>query len=140
MSIHRKYISFDSTNERQAYVYDIISEKKGHYLTDYIVEAILRYESCKKAEEQKRISQLLGYDYTPQETCGIKKDIHTSVEDSKIAEDPNDVSEKSFSIDKVKNSKKSNDNLVVDDSDNAMDDEDKISDITVANMMSAFHM
>ena len=35
--IHKKYISLDSENEKQEYVYRIIAEKKGHYLTDYIV-------------------------------------------------------------------------------------------------------
>lgn len=137
--IHKKYISLDSENEKQEYVYRIIAEKKGHYLTDYIVEAVLRYESYKQTEKQKKLSKLLSYDQ-PDYIQNIKNATkETFTKDFKPISKSNNATKEN--VPKVENIEESNDNdLEVNDIDNIEDDDNEISDVTIQNMMSVFKM
>jgi hypothetical protein len=137
--IHKKYVSLDSENEKQEYVYRIIAEKKGHYLTDYIVEAVLRYESYKRTEEQKKLSKFLNDDQTDhmQETKNVTEETFT--EDSKPIRKSNDT--KKENVPKIENIEESNDDdLEVNDIDNVEDDDNEISDATIQDMISVFKM
>ena len=137
--IHKKYVSLDSENEKQEYVYRIIAEKKGHYLTDYIVEAVLRYESYKRTEEQKKLSKFLNDAQTDhmQETKNVTEETFT--EDSKPIRNSNDT--KKENVPKLENIEESNDDdLEVNDIDNVEDDDNEISDATIQDMISVFKM
>ena len=137
--IHRKYFYLDSENAKHAFVYDIIAGKKGNYLTDYIVEAVLRYEKYKNAEEQKKLSQFLGndhIDYMPE--IKITKE-ETSLEKPKIIKESIDVKEED--VPEVENIEESDyDDLEVNDIDDVDDDDNEISDASIEAMKNAFNM
>ena len=137
--IHRKYIYLDSENAKHEFVYDIIAGKKGNYLTDYIVEAVLRYEKYKNAEAQKKLSQFLENDqtdYIPE--IKIKKE-ETFVEKPKIIKESIDVKEED--VPEVENIEESDyDDLEANDIDNVEDDDNEISDASIEAMKNAFHM
>lgn len=137
--IHRKYIYLDSENAKHEFVYDIIAGKKGNYLTDYIVEAVLRYEKYKNAEEQKKLSRFLSNDHTDYiPEIKIYREEETVIEKPKIIKESIDVKEDVPEIENVEESYY--DDLEVNDIDNVEDDDNEISDASIEAMKNAFHM
>lgn len=137
--IHRKYIYLDSENAKHEFVYDIIAGKKGNYLTDYIVEAVLRYEKYKNAEAQKKLSQFLENDQTDYipEIKIIKEE--TPVEKPKIIKES--IVAKEEDVLEVENIEESDyDDSEVNDVDNVEDDDNEISDVSIEAMKNAFNM
>ena len=137
--IHRKYIYIDSENAKHEFVYDIIAGKKGNYLTDYIVEAVLRYEKYKNAEEQKKLSRFLGNDHTDYiPEIKITKE-ETAVEKPKIIKESIDVKEED--VPEVENIEESDyDDSEVNDIDNVEEVDNEISDASLQDMMNVFNM
>ena len=103
------------------------------------MEAVLRYESHKRTEEQKKLSKFLNDDQTDhmQETKNVTEETFT--EDSKPIRKSNDT--KKENVPKIENIEESNDDdLEVNDIDNVEDDDNEISDATIQDMISVFKM
>lgn len=78
MAKHKKYITFDESDEKESYVLELLSNKRGRYLTKYVVDAVLRYESYTRAEEQKKLARFLeDLDSTPEEITMAEPETNT---------------------------------------------------------------
>ena len=97
----KKYITFDESDEKENFVLNQLSKRRGRFLTKYIVEAVIRYEGYLRVEEQKKLSRFLKDFNVPADEIG---DMQEDVIDSpKQLEEPmNPIKEEVSTPQKIK--------------------------------------
>ena len=97
----KKYITFDESDEKENFVLNQLSKRRGRFLTKYIVEAVIRYEGYLRVEEQKKLSRFLkDFNVTADEIGDMQEDV---IDSPKQLEEPmNPIKEEVSTPQKIK--------------------------------------
>lgn len=144
MAKHKKYVTLDESDEKESYVLELLSNKRGRYLTKYIVDAVLRYESYKRAEEQKKLSRFLkDLDSIPEETTMANPETNTDF--SYETEEPIVIVEDKVSIPQTIEEPKTKEHVIknsreTEESQPDESDDLDISEENITSMLDAFSL